>query len=79
MQVYLPSDLYTLVKERRLSASELLQDAVRAEMRRRKLQSASRRYTTELEREVGPPSPRDQARAASLAQRIADRAGRKAS
>jgi hypothetical protein len=37
MQVYLPDDLYDLVKKRRLPASELLQDAVRAEVRRRQL------------------------------------------
>ena len=35
MQVYLPDDLYKLVKKKRLPASELLQDAVRAEGRRR--------------------------------------------
>jgi hypothetical protein len=78
MQVYLPTDLYAIVKERRLSASELLQEAVRTEVRRRKLESASRRYTTELAAEVGPPAPRERARAAALAQRIASRANRKA-
>lgn len=78
MQVYLPADLYEIVKERRLPASELLQEAVRAEVRRRKLQSASRRYTTELEAQVGKPGPRERARAAALAQRIAGRTDRKA-
>ena len=34
MQVYLPDELYRLVKKRRLPASELLQSAVRAEVRR---------------------------------------------
>ena len=34
MQVYLPDDLYDLVKARGLPASELLQKAVRAEVRR---------------------------------------------
>lgn len=79
MQVYLPTELYELVKARRLPASELLQEAVRAEMRRRKLQSASRRYTAELAAEVGEPAPRERARAVALAQRIAGRADRKAS
>ena len=37
MQVYLPTDLYEIVKECRLSASELLQQAVRTEVLRRKL------------------------------------------
>ena len=78
MQVYLPTDLYEMVKESRLPASELLQEAVRAEVRRRKLQSASRRYTTELAAQVGQPAPRERARAVALAQRIASRKDRKA-
>jgi len=78
MQIYLPSDLYKIVKERRLPASELLQEAVRTEVRRRKLQSASRRYTAELAAEVGQAAPRERARAAAVAQRIAGRVNRKA-
>ncbi|MFN7922033.1 MAG: hypothetical protein U0Q16_18160 [Bryobacteraceae bacterium] len=78
MQVYLPTDLYEIVKERRLAASELLQEAVRNEVRRRKLESASRRYTSELAAEVGQPAPRERARAAAVAQRIAGRKDRKA-
>lgn len=78
MQVYLPADLYDIVKERRLPASELLQEAVRTEVRRRKLQSASRRYTVELAAQVGEPTPRERARATALAQRIASRVNRKA-
>lgn len=57
---------------------ELLQEAVRSEVRRRKLQSASRRYTAELAAQVGHPTPRERARAAALAQRIAARADRNA-
>jgi hypothetical protein len=78
MQVYLPADLYELVKDRRLPASELLQDAVRAEMRRRELQAASRRYTAELAVQVGQPAPRQRARAAAVARRVASRVHRKA-
>ncbi len=78
MQVYLPTDLYDVVKGCRLPASELLQEAVRREVQRRKLESASRRYTTELAAEVGQPSPRVRARAVSVAQRIAGRTDRKA-
>ena len=37
MQVYLPDELYRLVKARRLPASELLQKAVRAEVHRQDL------------------------------------------
>lgn len=78
MQVYLPEDLYEIVKQRRLPASELLQQAVRSEVRRRKLQSASRRYTAELAAEVGQPTPREHARANEVAQRISGRKDRKA-
>lgn len=78
MQVYLPADLHELVKEQRLPASELLQEAVRAEVRRRKLQAASRRYTAELAAQVGQPTSRERARAAAVARRIAERTHRKA-
>ncbi len=78
MQVYLPTDLYEMVKARRLPASELLQDAVRAEVRRRRLQVASRRYTAELAAQVGQPTLRQRARAAAVARRVAGRVHRKA-
>jgi hypothetical protein len=78
MQVYLPADLYEMVKERRLSASELLQEAVRTEVRRQKLQSASKRYTADLAEEIGQPTPRERARAVAVARRIAARTQRKA-
>jgi hypothetical protein len=78
MQVYLPTDLYEIVKEGRLPASELLQEAVRTEIRRRKLRAASRRYTTELAAQVGQPAARERARAVAVAQRIAGRTDRKA-
>jgi len=78
MQVYLPADLYEAVKERHLPASELLQNAVRNEVRRRELEAASRRYTAELAAEVGQPSSRQRARAAGVARRIAGRSQRKA-
>ena len=44
MQVYLPDDLYKLVKARSLPASELLQKAVRAELRRLELLAETDRY-----------------------------------
>ena len=78
MQVYLPTDLYEMVKEHGLPASELLQEAVRTQLRRRKLQSASQRYTAELVAQVGQPAPRDRARAVAVARRIAGRTDRKA-
>lgn len=79
MQVYLPTDLYELVKERGLPASELLQAAVRTELRRQQLLSASHDYTTELAAQVGQPAPSERARALAMAKRIAARTNRKAS
>jgi len=77
MQVYLPDDLYGLVKKRRLPASELLQKAVRSEVRRLDLLSETDRYTAALIAEVGRPRPAERARAKAMAQRIAKRATRK--
>jgi hypothetical protein len=78
MQVYLPDDLYRLVKKRRLPASELLQGAVRAEVRRRDLLAETDRFTSAVLAEVGEPSAGERARAKAIAQRIAKRATRKA-
>jgi len=78
MQVYLQDDLYRLVKKRRLPASELLQGAVRAEVRRLELLSETDRFTSALLAEVGEPGPSERARAKALAQRIAKRSARKA-
>ena len=78
MQVYLPDDLYRLVKKRRLPASELLQGAVRAELRRRDLLSETDRFTSALIAEVGEPGAGERSRAKAVAQRIARRAARKA-
>jgi post-segregation antitoxin (ccd killing protein) len=74
MQVYLPDDLYRAVKERGLPASELLQVAVAAELRRRELNEEADRYLTELVAEVGEPSARERARADEIARRIRARA-----
>ena len=74
MQVYLPDALYREVKERGLPASELLQEAIAAEVRRQDLESNADTYVAELVAEVGEPSAADRSRAAAIAQRIADRA-----
>ena len=71
MQVYLPDDLYEQVKRRNLPASELLQEAVRAEVRRQDLLSETDVYLAGLLAEVGAPSPQDRARAEAIARRIA--------
>ncbi len=74
MQVYLPDDLYAAVKERGLPASELLQEAVRAEMHRLVLGEEADRYVADLVDEVGEPSPDDRARAEAIVRRIRRRA-----
>lgn len=78
MQLYLPDDLYEEVKARGLPASELLQKAVRAELRRLKLLDENARYLTELEAEVGKPTRTERARAKAVVDRITKRARRKA-
>jgi len=79
MQVYLPDDLYAVVKKRRLPASELLQKAVRAELRRLDLLAETDRYLADLASQVGEPSSTERSRARAVAQRIAKRPTRKAS
>ena len=78
MQVYLPDDLYRLVKTRGLPASELLQEAVRAELRRLELLTATDRYVEDLLAEVGPPTAAQRTRAAAIARRLARRPARQA-
>lgn len=79
MQVYLPEELYRAVKEHGLPASELLQEAVEAELRRQRLNDEADRHVDELVAEVGEPSARERARAAAIARRIRDRAAARAS
>ena len=70
MQVYLPDELYDAVKERELSPSELLQDAVRAELRQQALLEETDRYLAELIDDVGEPSDEALAKADALSRRI---------
>lgn len=79
MQVYLPDDLYEQVKTRHLPASELLQEAIRAEVRRQNLLREADAYLAGLIAEVGEPSPQDQAGAQAIARRIASRQAPQAS
>ena len=77
MQIYLPDDLYQLVKQRGLPASELLQKAVRAELRRQDLLAETDRYVADLLEEVGPPTGAQRVRAEAVARRLARRPARK--
>ncbi len=73
MQVYLPDELYEAAKVYDLPASRLLQEAMRAELRRRELIEEAERYIEELIAEVGEPSADALARAEDLT-RVARRA-----
>jgi post-segregation antitoxin (ccd killing protein) len=73
LQVYLPDDLYREVKARRIKASELLQEAVRAEVRRQERIEGAEKYIAELVAEVGEPSAEDEAWAAELVRGLVDR------
>lgn len=78
MQVYLPDDLYKLVKARGLPASELLQKAVRTELRRLELLAETDRYVADLVSEVGSPTTEQRTHAAAVARRLARRSTRQA-
>lgn len=78
VQVYLPDDLYEELKSRGLPASELLQEAVRAESRRLDLLAATDRHLAELVRDVGEPSAAELARAEAIARRLRSTAERRA-
>ena len=77
MQVYLPDALYGLVKKRRLPASELLQRAVRAELRRLDLIAESDRYVAGLVSRIGEPTAVARSHARAVAGRIAKHTARK--
>lgn len=77
MQVYLPDELYREVKERGLPASELLQEAVRTELRRQDLLGETDRYLAGLVEEVGSPTPKAVAGAEALAAKIGHRTTRR--
>lgn len=60
VQVYLPEELYRAVKDLGLPISELSQEAVRRELRRRELLQETDRYLAELAEEVeGSPTPEE--------------------
>jgi post-segregation antitoxin (ccd killing protein) len=79
MQVYLPDDLYKLVKAGHLPASELLQEAVRAEVRRLEILRETDRYVADLTAQVGRPDAHQRTRAKAIVQRVVERGRREAS
>lgn len=70
MQIYLPDDLYAEVKARNLRASELLQQAIRAEIRREEQIQAMAEFVQEAIREYGEPTAEEIAEAEEFVARI---------
>jgi len=77
VQAYLPDDLHRALKKRRLSASELLQRALRAELRRLELLAETDRYVRGLVDRVGQPTARDREAAEGLVARVQRQARRR--
>ncbi len=76
MTVYLPDDLFEVVKDRGLPVSELLQAAIRRELALEEKRALADRLAREVEREHGRPSARDVAWAEALVGRVKKRARR---
>jgi hypothetical protein len=70
IQVYLPDDLHRALKRSGLSPSELLQEAVRSELRRRQQIARLDEYLGELHEELGEPSRAEKARADAVVRRM---------
>jgi len=70
MQVYLPDDLHAAVKEHGLPASDMLQKAVREEIRRLVLIKAGEEYLEKLRAEVGPSTPESKAWAEEIIRQV---------
>lgn len=70
MQIYLPDDLYAEVKTRKLPASELLQKAIRAEIRREDQILAMAEFVEDAMHEFGEPSAEELAEAEEFVARI---------
>lgn len=72
MQVYLPEHLYDIVKSQGLSASRLLQDAVRDHCVRQEKIRAAHEYVQEMYERLGPPTADDIEWAENKAREIAN-------
>lgn len=72
LQVYLPDDLHAAVKAQGLPASEMLQKAVRKELRRQELLAETDKYLEELVAEVGEPTEAEVAEARAFVAGLLD-------
>jgi len=76
MTIYLPDDVYAVVKRRKLPVSEILQASIRRELEIEEKRAAADRLVRDLVREYGDPSPRDLAWAHALLDRSTKRVRR---
>ena len=72
MQVCPPDDLYDIVKSQGLSASRLLQDAVRNHCVRQETITGARAHVQEIYEELGPPTAEEIEWAEKKAREIID-------
>lgn len=78
LQVYLPDDLHAEVKAHGLPASQLLQAAIRTELRRRRALDALDEHLEVRRAEIGEPTAADRRWAQELVDRIDRRTGSRA-
>jgi hypothetical protein len=70
VNVSIPDELHRRAKEAGLNVSKLTRDAILQELDRRAKIAAMEEYLDELEGELGPISPEDQARADAYLRRM---------
>lgn len=61
IQAYLPDDMHAEMKRRGLSASKLLQNALRLEIRRAELGHAVDEYLADMDARLGPATAKERA------------------
>src|SRR5690349_9346820 len=70
VNVYLPDDLYEMVKRERLSPSDVLQEALRAQAAVQERLAALDEYIADMIAEVGEPTEENLREAEEMAQRM---------
>lgn len=70
VSIWLPEELHRQAKELGLPISELAQRAIRDELLRREKRAAMGAYLAELDAELGPATPEEEAEAEAWAKRV---------
>lgn len=76
MNVYLPDDLHRAAKRQGLNVSELCQEAIAAELRRRERLAELEAHLTELDDQFGPATAEEVAEAEAWVDSVLDAAAR---